>query len=154
MRELTEILLVEDDPRDAKQIVRELNVASPKHVINVVRDGEEALDFLFNRGAFAGRSAVAPPGLVLLDLNLPKVNGLEVLKEVRASDRTRAIPVIILTSSREDRDLLDSYRIGINSYIQKPLGFEEFRDTIRALGLYWLQINQPPPKEILGSGAA
>jgi DNA-binding response OmpR family regulator len=152
MRELTDILLVEDDPRDAKQIVRELNIASPRRVIDVVRDGEEALDFLFNRGAFADRPAVPPPGLVLLDLNLPKVDGLQVLKEIRAAESTRAIPVIILTSSREERDLVESYRIGINSYIQKPVGFDEFRDTVRTLGLYWMEINQPPPKRLFSQG--
>jgi DNA-binding response OmpR family regulator len=121
-------------------------------VIDVVRDGEEALDFLFNRGAFADRPAVPPPGLVLLDLNLPKVDGLQVLKEIRAAESTRAIPVIILTSSREERDLVESYRIGINSYIQKPVGFDEFQDTVRTLGLYWMEINQPPPKRLFSQG--
>jgi two-component system response regulator len=140
-----EILLVEDDPLDVQLMLRELDKDS-KGGIEVVRDGEEALDFLFCRGAFDGRSLTNPPKLVLLDLKLPKVDGLQVLREIKAKPETRAIPVIALTSSREESDLVECYRLGVNSYIQKPVDFEKFRETIRAVRIYWATINQPPPQ--------
>ena len=152
MQELLEILLVEDDPRDARLIIRELNLENSGRKIAMARDGEEALDFLFCRGAFADRSPGRPPGLVLLDLKLPKVDGLQVLRELKANRNTRSIPVIILTSSREERDIVESYKIGINSYIQKPVDFDKFRETIKALGVYWLEVNQPPPARVFSAG--
>jgi two-component system response regulator len=141
-----EILLVEDDPMDVQLTRRELEKNS-KVRIEVARDGEEALDFLFCRGAHVGRSAKNPPKLVLLDLKLPKIDGLEVLREIKAKPETRAIPVVVLTSSREERDLVESYRLGLNSYIQKPIDFDKFRDTMRAVGLYWSTINESPPQK-------
>jgi two-component system, response regulator len=140
-----EILLVEDDPLDVQLMLRELDKDS-KGEIEVVRDGEEALDFLFCRGAFAHRSLSNPPKLVLLDLKLPKVDGLQVLREIKARPETQAIPVIALTSSREEADLVECYRLGVNSYIQKPVDFDKFRETIRAVRIYWATINQPPPQ--------
>ena len=113
--------------------------------IQVARDGEEALDFLFCRGEFAGRSFDHPPRLVLLDLKLPKVDGLEVLSAVKGDPRTQAIPVVILTSSREESDLVESYKLGVNAYIQKPVEFDSFRQAVKQLGLFWLVVNEPPP---------
>jgi two-component system response regulator len=142
----TEILLVEDDPRDARLTIRELQTEKPNVLIEVARDGEEALDFLFRREAYSGRPPGSPPKLILLDLKLPKIDGLQVLREIKTNPETRAIPVVALTSSREENDRIESYRLGINSYVQKPVNFDEFRKTIRTLGLYWLNINQPPPE--------
>src|SRR6202007_1051077 len=113
--------------------------------IFVVRDGEEALDFLFCRGSHSDRSFEHPPKLVLLDLKLPKINGMEVLTQVKQDPRTKTIPIVIMTSSKEERDLVASYSQGANSYIQKPVDFEKFRDTVKTVGLYWLVTNQPPP---------
>lgn len=144
MARSVEILLVEDDPVDLQLTRRELEKDSRLRIA-VARDGEEALDFLFCRGAFADRSLGHPPRLVLLDLKLPKVDGLQVLREIKSRPETQAIPVIALTSSKEERDLVESYRLGVNSYIQKPVDFEKFRDTIRAVGIYWSTVNQPPP---------
>lgn len=112
--------------------------------IFVVRDGEEALDFLFCRGTFSERNIDHPPKLVLLDLKLPKVDGLQVLKTVKGDPRTKTIPIVIMTSSREERDMVESYNSGVNSYIQKPVDFEQFRNTIKTLGMYWMVVNQPP----------
>lgn len=142
-----EILLVEDDLRDVRLTTHELLSEKPAIRIEVVRDGEEALDFLFCRGAYSNRSPSQPPSLVLLDLKLPKIDGLQVLRQIKNSFETRAIPVVALTSSREEKDRVESYRLGINSYVQKPVNFDEFRKTIRTLGLYWLGINQPPPEK-------
>jgi CheY-like chemotaxis protein len=125
--------------------LRELQRENVKNQIVVARDGAEALDFLFCRGAFSDRSANRPPKLVLLDLKLPKVSGLEVLREIKAKQETRAIPVVVMTSSGEERDVVDSYKLGVNSYIQKPVDFEQFRQTIKTLGLYWLVVNRLPP---------
>jgi two-component system, response regulator len=141
-----EVLLVEDDPVDLQLALRELEKYS-KIRIEVARDGEEALDFLFCRGPYASRSPDNPPQLVLLDLKLPKVDGLQVLRELKARPETRAIPVVALTSSREEKDLVESYRLGVNSYVQKPVDFDKFRDAIRALGSYWTTINQAPPQK-------
>lgn len=141
-----EILLVEDDPKDVRLTLRELQSENVKNRVEVVRDGEEALDFLFCRGAYSERSLHRPPQLVLLDLKLPKVDGLQVLQQIKARPETRAIPVVVLTSSGEERDLVESYKLGVNSYIQKPVDFEQFRQTIKALGLYWMVVNRPPPE--------
>jgi len=139
-----EILLVEDDPADVELTLHALRKNHFANRIQVVRDGEEALDFLFCRGAFAGRSPEAPPKLVLLDLKLPKVDGIEVLRQLKAEPATRVIPVVILTSSREERDLANGYQLGVNSYIRKPVDFDDFRTTVQQLGLYWLLVNEPP----------
>lgn len=147
-----EILLVEDDPRDARLTMRGLESANVKGKIELARDGEEALDFLLCRGAYTHRSMSHPPALVLLDLKLPKVDGLQVLREVKANSATRAIPVVVLTSSREETDLVQSYQLGVNSYIQKPVDFDQFRETIKTLGLYWLVVNQPPPAKVFAPG--
>ena len=113
--------------------------------IRVARDGEEALDFLFCRGNYKDRRFDCPPKLVLLDLKLPKVDGIEVLRALKNDPRTKAIPVVILTSSREEKDMVNGYQLGVNSYIQKPVDFGEFRETVKQMGLYWLLVNRPPP---------
>jgi CheY-like chemotaxis protein len=145
MEDAIEVLLVEDDPRDVRLLVRELQQDPVNLRVQVVRDGEEALDFLFCRGSYANRSPDQPPKLVLLDLKLPKVDGLQVLREIKARPETKPIPVVAWTSSREERDRAESYRLGVNSYIQKPVDFDKFRETIQLLRTYWLGINQPPP---------
>ncbi len=145
MEDAVEILLVEDDPQDVRLTLRELQRENVKNQIVVARDGAEALDFLFCRGQFRDRSPNHPPNLVLLDLKLPKVSGLEVLREIKAKPETRAIPVVVMTSSGEERDVVDSYKLGVNSYIQKPVDFEQFRQTIKTLGLYWLVVTRLPP---------
>lgn len=131
--------------------LRELQRENVKNQIVVAREGAEALDFLFCRGPFSNRSPNHPPKLVLLDLKLPKVSGLEVLREIKAKPETHAIPVVVMTSSGEERDVIDSYKLGVNSYIQKPVDFEQFRQTIRTLGLYWLVVNRLPPDETFSS---
>src|SRR5256884_6037952 len=137
-----EILLVEDNPKDVELTLHALRKENLSKCIQVVRDGEEALEFLFCRGTYSNRSFDNPPKLVVLDLKLPKVDGLEVLREVKNDSRTRAIPVAILTSSNEDRDLVAGYKLGVNNYIQKPVDFNQFRDTVKQLGLYWLMVNR------------
>jgi two-component system response regulator len=141
------ILLVEDDPRDARMTVRELHRGSTTPHIDVVHDGEEALDYLFCQGAYSERSPEHPPQLILLDLKLPKVDGLQVLREIKSRAETRLIPVVALTSSREEKDMMACYQLGVNSYIQKPVDFEQFRETIKTLGLYWTKLNEPPPEK-------
>ena len=150
--EENEILLVEDDPRDVRLTVRELENANLRNKIEVARDGEEALDYLFCRGAYSHRSKSSPPALVLLDLKLPKVDGLQVLQVIKGNPDTQAVPVVVLTSSREEKDMVESYRLGVNSYIQKPVDFDKFRQTIKTLGLYWLVVNQPPPMKVFAAG--
>jgi CheY-like chemotaxis protein len=140
-----EILLVEDNPKDVELTLHALRKENLSNRIHVVRDGEEALEFLFCEGAYSNRSFDHPPKLVILDLKLPKVNGLEVLRKIKNDMHTQAIPVTVLTSSKEDRDLVDSYKLGVNSYIQKPVDFDQFRDTVKQLGRYWLVVNQSPP---------
>ncbi len=140
-----EILLVEDNPADAELTLHALRETKLANNIHVVEDGEEALDFLFCRGTYSNRSPDQRPRFVLLDLKLPKVDGLEVLRAIKNDPRTKAIPVVILTSSKEERDLVDGYSLGVNSYIQKPVDFSQFTDVVRNSGLYWLLVNQPPP---------
>jgi CheY-like chemotaxis protein len=140
-----EILLVEDSPADVELTLHALRQNNLVNRIHVARDGEEALDFLFCRGPYEGRSFESPPKVVLLDLKLPKVDGLEVLRQVKTDPRTKAIPVVILTASREEKDLVNGYKLGVNAYIQKPVDFDQFREMVKRLGLHWLVINQPPP---------
>jgi CheY-like chemotaxis protein len=140
-----DILLVEDNPGDIELTLHALRKENLGNRIHIARDGEEALDFLFCRGPYAGRSIEGPLKLVLLDLKLPKVDGLQVLHEIKKDPRTRSLPVVVLTSSKEQRDLVQSYDLGVNSYIQKPVDFNQFREVVRHLGLYWLVVNIPPP---------
>jgi two-component system response regulator len=141
--EAIEILYVEDDPADIELTLLSFKDAGLTNSLHIARDGVEALDFLLCRGAHASRNFHAPR-LVLLDLKLPKVSGLEVLQAIRNDERTKSVPVVVLTSSREQRDLIDSYKLGVNSYIQKPVDFEQFNQTIRQMGLYWLVVNKVP----------
>lgn len=139
-----EILLVEDNPRDAELTIRALN---KRHLINNlfhVQDGVEALDFLFARGKFADRHIEDSPKVILLDLKLPRINGLEVLRVIKEDDRTRSIPVVIVTSSAEDPDIVTAYKLGANSYVIKPVQFETFIEAMSKLGVYWLTVNHPP----------
>ncbi len=144
-----EILLVEDNPADVELTLHALRHNHLANRIQVVRDGEEALDFLFCRGPYVSRKLNSQPRLILLDLKLPKVDGLEVLRQIKADLHLKYIPVVILTSSREERDMVNGYQLGVNSYIQKPVDFDQFRETVRQVGLYWLLINQPPPVSVL-----
>ena len=139
-----EILLVEDNPSDVELTLHAFAKHNLTNQIHIVRDGAEALDFLFCTGPYASRDANARPKVILLDLKLPKVDGLEVLRRVKADNRTRSIPVVVLTSSGEERDLVESYALGVNSYIRKPVDFEQFTEAVRLVGLYWLLLNQPP----------
>jgi len=139
------ILLVEDNPKDEELTLRALRKNKISNEVTVARDGVEALDYLFARGAHAGRDPLVLPQLVLLDLKLPKLDGFEVLRQVRAQETTRLLPVVILTTSNEERDRLAGYRNGANSYVRKPIDFNEFIEAVRQLGLYWLILNQPPP---------
>ena len=139
-----EILLVEDNPNDVELTLHALKKNNLTNCIHVVRDGAEALDYLFGSGTYAGRDMNYRPKVILLDLKLPKVDGMEVLRQIKADARTRSIPVVVLTSSREERDIVESYRLGVNSYITKPVDFEQFTEAVRQLGLYWLLLNQPP----------
>ncbi len=138
-----EILLVEDSPHDVELTLHALQQHRADTSVHVARDGEEALDYLFCRGPHADRPFAAPR-LVLLDLKLPKIDGIEVLQAIRSDPRTSAIPVVVLTSSKEQRDIAATYRLHVNSYIQKPVDFDQFRDTVRQLGFYWLVVNETP----------
>ncbi len=140
------ILLVEDNPDDVELTLRALQQYHIKNQIMVVRDGAEALDYLFATGAYADRDTSAMPTVVILDLKLPKVNGLEVLQRMRADERTKLVPVVILTSSKEERDMVNGYKFGANSYVRKPVDFTQFVEAAQQLGLYWLVINEPPPR--------
>lgn len=139
-----EILLVEDNPNDMELTLHALKKNNISNHIQVVRDGAEALEYLFATGSYADRDINHLPKVVLLDLKLPKVDGLEVLRRIKADERTRAIPVVVLTSSREERDIVNSYQLGVNSYITKPVDFVQFTEAVRQLGLYWLLLNEPP----------
>ncbi|MBI3566280.1 MAG: response regulator [Elusimicrobia bacterium] len=138
------ILLVEDDPDDEMLISMSLQRSNIANELAVARDGQEALDYLFAQGAHAGRDLADSPAVVLLDLHLPKVDGLEVLRRIRADPRTRTQPVVVLTSSDEQRDRLKSYDLGVNSYVCKPVEFDQFSGAVKSLGLYWLLLNKPP----------
>jgi CheY-like chemotaxis protein len=142
--EMTEILLVEDNPQDLELALRALRKAHVANRVHVARDGVEAVEFIFGEGAHSARRGLPPPKVVLLDLKLPKLDGLEVLKRIKGDPRTRAIPVVVLTSSQEQRDVVESYQLGVNSYIVKPVDFEQFASAVQNLGLYWLLINHPP----------
>jgi CheY-like chemotaxis protein len=139
-----EILLVEDNPDDLDMALHALRKMNLANRIQVARDGVEALDFIFCRGAHEGRDIGNTPKVVLLDLKLPKVDGLEVLRAIKADARTQAIPVVVLTSSKEQNDVIESYKLGVNSYIVKPVNFEQFAESVQKLGMYWLLLNQPP----------
>lgn len=139
-----ELLLVEDNPQDLELALRALRKANLSNHIFVARDGAEALDFVFCEGPHASRHIADTPRVILLDLKLPKIDGLEVLKRIKSDVRTKTIPVVVLTSSKEQRDVIESYSLGVNSYIVKPVNFERFTEAVRDLGLYWLLLNQPP----------
>ena len=138
-----EILLVEDNPQDLELTQRALRKANLANYIHIARDGAEALEFLFCEGAYAARKIEDHPRVILLDLKLPKFDGLQVLKRIKSDPRTRAIPVVVLTSSKEQNDVVESYHLGVNSYIVKPVNFERFAEAVRQLGMYWLLFNQP-----------
>jgi two-component system response regulator len=147
-----EILLVEDSAEDAELTIRALRHNKIANVIQVAEDGAEALDFLFCRGLHQDRTFSSLPKLVLLDLKLPKVNGMEVLRAIRADERTRSIPVVVLTSSKEERDVIEGYQLGVNAYAQKPVDFKQFNETVRHIGMFWMLVNQAPPPK--GSAAS
>jgi two-component system response regulator len=141
---IVELLLVEDNPQDLELALRALRKANLSNRIHVARDGAEALEFIFCEGTHAARRITDGPKVILLDLKLPKVDGLEVLKLIKGDPRTKMIPVVVLTSSKEQSDVVESYQLGVNSYIVKPVNFEQFAEAVRDLGLYWLLLNQPP----------
>ncbi len=140
-----EILLVEDNPNDVELTLHAFKSHKVSNHIHVVRDGAEALEFIFCEGEYAERSIENSPKLILLDLKLPKIDGLEVLRRIRADERTKTIPVVILTSSDEERDVFESYQLGVNSFIRKPVDFEKFSDVVSKMGYYWLLLNIGPP---------
>ena len=139
-----DILLVEDNPNDAELTIRAMKKFNLAYSLYVVEDGAEALDFIFCRNAYAGRDCSKPPKVILLDLKLPKVSGMEVLKAIKSDEKTRAIPVVVVTSSHEDHDIKTAYDLGANSYVVKPMDFNAFLDAVSKMGLYWLLVNQPP----------
>jgi CheY-like chemotaxis protein len=139
-----EILLVEDNPSDVELALHALKKNNLANHIEVVRDGAEALDFIFATGAYSERDTNNTPRVILLDLKLPKVDGLEVLQRIKSDPRTKIIPVVVMTSSHEERDIVESYKLGVNSYITKPVDFGQFTEAVRQLGMYWLLLNQPP----------
>ena len=139
-----ELLLIEDNPQDLELALRALRKANLANRIEVARDGAEALDYLFAEGPHVGRSIADTPKVILLDLKLPKVDGLDVLRRIKGDPRTKLIPVVVLTSSREQRDVVESYKLGVNSYIVKPVEFDKFVDAVKDLGYYWLLLNEQP----------
>lgn len=145
---MNEILVIEDNPDDIELTLRAFRKSNIANEVVVARDGAEALEYLFATGQYAGRDPNALPQVVLLDLNLPRVDGLEVLQRVRAHPKTKLLPVVILTSSTEERDLVNGYSLGANSYVQKPVNFEKFTESVRQLGLYWLLLNQRAPSTV------
>jgi len=153
IHEEVDILYVEDDAADVELTLAAMRRSKMANTIHIARDGAEALDFLFCRGEHARREFLAPK-FVLLDLKLPKINGLEVLRALRNDPRTELVPVVILTSSKEQRDLIDSYKLHVNSYVQKPVDFEQFQQIVQQLGLYWLIVNQPAPARPLATVAS
>jgi two-component system response regulator len=142
-----EILIVEDTPQDLQLTLRALQKAKLTNHIHVARDGAEAIEFIFAEGPHAGRKIEDTPKVILLDLKLPKIDGIEVLRRIKNDSRTNAIPVVVLTSSKEQKDVVESYRLGVNSYIVKPVNFERFASAVQELGMYWLLLNQPPKVE-------
>jgi len=138
-----DILLVEDNPRDAEMTLRALKKHNLANNVHVAKDGAEALDFIFSRGAYAHRDMNHVPKVVFLDLKLPKISGMEVLRAIKGDERTLTIPVVVLTSSQEEKDMVESYRLGVNSYIVKPVDFDKFSEAVGELGLYWMLINKP-----------
>ncbi|MFB2623894.1 MULTISPECIES: response regulator [Methanothermobacter] len=139
-----DILLVEDNPTDAELTIRALKKNNLANKLHWVKDGAEALDYIFARGSYSERDPANLPKLILLDLRMPKVDGLEVLQEIKRNEDTCRIPVVVLTSSKEDRDIVESYKLGVNSYVSKPVEFDEFINAVSTLGFYWMIINQPP----------
>lgn len=139
-----EVILIEDNPHDAELALRALKKHGLANKVQLLQDGAEALDFVFGAGAFAGREINHRPKLILLDLKLPKVDGLEILRRIKADDRTRTIPVVVMTSSQEEKDIVESYKLGVNSYIVKPVDFDKFVNSVADLGLYWLLLNKVP----------
>ena len=140
------ILLVEDNPDDVELTLRALKKNNIMNEVVVARDGAEALDYLFGEGVYAGRDMAIMPAVILLDLKLPRIDGLEVLQRIRSEERTKLLPVVILTSSKEEKDRMSGYKLGANSYIRKPVDFNQFIEAVRQLGLYWLLLNEPPPE--------
>jgi CheY-like chemotaxis protein len=153
MSALGRILLVEDDPHDVELTLTALEEYHLANEVVIARDGSEALDYLYRRGAYADR-ANGSPAVLLLDLKLPKVDGLEVLQQIKGDEKLRIIPVVVLTSSREERDMVASYRLGVNAYVVKPVDFHEFVNAIKELGIFWAIVNQPPPGSIKRPGEA
>ncbi len=148
------ILLIEDNPSDIDLTKRALGKSRISNELIVIEDGKEAIDYLFAKGTYVGRDITQLPALVLLDLKLPRVDGLEVLRHIRGNELTRRLPVVVLTSSKEERDVATSYDLGVNSYIQKPVDFVQFADAIVHLGLYWLVLNEPPPPPSASSSSS
>lgn len=148
MPEEIEVLLVDDSASDVELTILALREHALSHRIHVAEDGEQALDFIFCRGPHAGRSFAHPPRVVFLDLKMPKVDGISVLRAIRGDERTRAIPVVILTSSNEQRDLVESYRLNANAYVRKPVDFEKYQHVVEYLGTFWLKVNESAPQEV------
>ena len=147
MSELARILLVEDDPRDVELTMTALGEYNLANEVVVARDGEKALDYLYSRGEFSNRSS-DNPAVMLLDLKLPKVDGLQILQQIKSDERLKLIPVVVLTSSHEEKDMMRSYKLGVNAYVVKPVDFHEFVNAIKELGVFWAVINEPPPGSV------
>lgn len=139
-----EILLIEDNPADVKLTLRGLKKNNLANKVHVIKDGADAMDFIFAQGKYKERSIADTPKLILLDLKLPKVHGLDILRAIKSNETTRVIPVVVLTSSKEEKDVVESYRLGVNSFIMKPVDFDKFVESIEEIGLYWVLLNQPP----------